>query len=44
MQPPSPETLLLLLTQCDEASDDDRDELLTDLLVRLYPTRRSQDA
>jgi len=44
MQPPTPETLLTLLTQCDEATDDDRDELLTDLLVRIYPTRQTQDA
>ena len=28
----------------DESTDEDRDELLRDLLVHVYPTKQAQDA
>jgi hypothetical protein len=43
MQPPSAEELITLLIQCEESSEEDRDELLRDLLVHVYPKRRNQD-
>lgn len=43
MQPPSAEQLITLLTQCDESTEEERDELLRELLVQAYPTRQTQD-
>jgi hypothetical protein len=43
MQPPSAEQLITLLTQCEESSEEERDELLRDFLVQAYPTRQTQD-
>jgi hypothetical protein len=43
MQPPSADELITLLAQWTEGSDEERDKLLHDLLVRAYPTRRTQD-
>jgi hypothetical protein len=43
MQPHSADELITLLIQCDESSEEDRDELLRDLLVHVYPKRRNQD-
>ena len=33
MQPPSADQLITLLTQCEESSEEERDELLRDFLV-----------
>jgi hypothetical protein len=43
MQPHSADELITLLVQCEESSEEDRDELLRDLLVHVYPKRRNQD-
>jgi hypothetical protein len=43
MQPHSADELMTLLIQCEESSEEDRDELLRDLLVHVYPKRRNQD-
>jgi hypothetical protein len=43
MQPPSADQLMTLVTQCEESSEQERDELLHDLLVQAYPTRQTQD-
>jgi hypothetical protein len=43
MQPPSADQLITLLTQCEESSEEERDELLRDFLVQAYPTRQTQD-
>jgi hypothetical protein len=43
MQPPSADQLITLLTQCEESSEEERDELLRDLLIQAYPTRQTQD-
>jgi hypothetical protein len=43
MQPHSADELITLLVQCEESSEEDRDELLRDLLVYVYPQRRNQD-
>jgi hypothetical protein len=43
MQPHSADELITLLIQCDESSEEDRDKLLRDLLVHVYPKRRNQD-
>ena len=43
MQPHSADELITLLIQCDESSEEDRDELLRDLLVHVYPKRSNQD-
>ena len=32
-----------LMDLIEDSSETDRDELLTDLLIRPYPTKRSQD-
>ena len=43
MQPPSADQLITLLTQCEESSEEERDELLREFLVQAYPTRQTQD-
>ena len=43
MQPPSADQLIALLTQCEESSEEQRDELLREFLVQAYPTRQTQD-
>jgi len=43
MQPPSADQLITLVTQCDESSEEERDELLREFLVQVYPTRQTQD-
>ena len=43
MQPHSADELITVLIQCEERSEEDRDELLHDLLVHVYPKRRNQD-
>jgi hypothetical protein len=43
MQPPSADQLITLLTQCEESSEEQRDELLREFLVQAYPTRQTQD-
>jgi hypothetical protein len=43
MQPPSADQLTTLLTQCEESSEEQRDELLREFLVQAYPTRQTQD-
>jgi len=43
MQPPSADQLITLVTQCDESSEEGRDELLREFLVQAYPTRQTQD-
>jgi hypothetical protein len=44
-QPPQMNTdeLAELLTQLELSTEDSRDELLTDFLVRPYPTKATQD-
>jgi len=43
MQPPSADQLIILVTQCDESSEEERDELLRAFLVQAYPTRQTQN-
>ena len=43
IQPPSADQLITLVTQCDESSEEERDELLREFLVQAYPTRQTQD-
>ena len=43
MQPHSADELITVLIQCEESSEEDRDELLHDLLVHVYPKRCNQD-
>jgi hypothetical protein len=43
MQPPSADQLITLVTQCEESSEQERDELLHAFLVQAYPTRQTQD-
>jgi hypothetical protein len=43
MQPHSADEVVTLVIQCGESSEEDRDELLRDLLVHVYPKRRNQD-
>lgn len=43
MQPPSADELIPLLAQCEDSSDEDRDQLLRNLLIHVYPTRVNQD-
>jgi hypothetical protein len=43
-QPLSEKDLAEHLRQLEQSSTDDRDELLTDLLVRVYPTKDTQNA
>ena len=40
----TPEELLDHLEHLAKATDEELDELLTDLLVRVYPTKRNQDS
>jgi hypothetical protein len=41
--PPSADEVMELVTECDESSEEERDELLRRFLVQAYPTRRTQD-
>jgi hypothetical protein len=43
MRPINNDELLHLVMQCELSDDDARDALLTDMLVRPYPTRATQD-
>jgi hypothetical protein len=42
--PMTAEDLAEHLDALAESSEDDRDQLLHDLLVRVYPTKRTQDS
>jgi hypothetical protein len=43
MRPITSDELLDLVMQCELSDDDSRDGLLTDMLVRPYPTKATQD-
>jgi hypothetical protein len=43
MRPITNDELLYLVMQCELSDDDARDALLTDMLVRPYPTTATQD-
>jgi hypothetical protein len=43
MRPITSDELLHLVTQCLLSDDEARDDVLTDLLLRPYPTRVTQD-
>jgi hypothetical protein len=43
MNPITATELRRILDKLKNVSDEDRDDLLTDFLVRPYPTRRTQD-
>ena len=43
MHPITNDELLHLVMQCELSDDDARDALLTDMLVRPYPTKATQD-
>jgi len=43
MRPITSDELLDLVMQCELSDDEARDALLTDMLVRPYPTRATQD-
>jgi hypothetical protein len=43
VHPLDDDQLTTILEQCDERDEQERDELLRDLLVHVYPTRRNQD-
>jgi hypothetical protein len=43
MRPITNDELLHLVMQCELSDDDARDALLTDMLVRPYPTTATQD-
>jgi|1186.fasta_scaffold559385_2 hypothetical protein len=43
-QPISEKDLAEHLRQLEHSTTDDRDELLTDLLVRVYPTKDTQNS
>jgi hypothetical protein len=43
MRPITSDELLDLVMQCELSDEDSRDALLTDMLVRPYPTKATQD-